>query len=42
VGSGDLLMVMVRRTRRLVQKADAEQHGDDNAKESVIPHLVPP
>jgi len=44
VGTGDLTMVMVmmRRTRPLMKKTRAEQHGDDNAKESVVPHLVPP
>jgi hypothetical protein len=36
------LMVTMRRTRSWVEKTRAEQHGDENAKESVIPHLVPP
>ena len=42
VGAGYLMMDMVRRTRRQVKEAHAEQHGGYNAKESVIPHLVPP
>jgi hypothetical protein len=44
MNSGALVLVMdmVWRTRPLVQKARAEQHGDGYAKDPVVPHLVPP
>jgi hypothetical protein len=35
-------MMLSSSARPRMQQARAEEHGDDNAKESVIPHLVPP
>jgi hypothetical protein len=36
------MLMTVKRARSGVEKARAEEHGDESAKESVIPHLVPP